>query len=395
MAMNYDDVVLTTPVSFGYSKFSDKTSTWFAGSVLRNLLAQSGLEKKRVDGLSLSSFSLAPDTVPSVVQSLGLSLRWLANIPYGGASGVIAAKRAARTIQSGDAEVVACIGADTLGPDDFQNLVANFSNATRDASYPYAGGGPNLAFALMTQAYMEKYAVKREDFAQISVEQRYNANHYAPALLGQKSLSLEDYMDARVVVEPLHLFDCVMPCAGADGFLVMRRTLADELDLPRVSIGAAFECFNVFPEDPVQLRAGWSLYGDDLFAAAGLTRDDIDVIETYDDYPVVVMMQLEGMGFCPPGEAVRFLQTHSMKFVAGGLPHNTNGGQLSVGQAGASGGFLGIVEALRQLLQVADSNQVPAANHALVTGFGMVNYDRGLCSSAMILSCNEHQPDAG
>ena len=72
---------------------------------------------------------------------------------------MIAAKRAARTIQTGDAEVIACIGADTLGPNDFQNLVANFSNATRDASYPYAGGGPNLAFALMTQAYMEKYGV--------------------------------------------------------------------------------------------------------------------------------------------------------------------------------------------------------------------------------------------
>ena len=390
MALDYDDIVLTTPVSFGYSKFSDNTSTWFAGQVLRNLLARAGIDKQQVDGLSLSSFSLAPDTAPSVVQSLGLSLKWLANIPYGGASGVIAAKRAARTIQSGDAEVIACIGADTLGRNDFQNLVANFSNATRDASYPYAGGGPNLAFALMTQAYMEKHGVTREDFAQISVEQRYNANHYAPALLGKKSLTIDDYLNARAVVEPLHLFDCVMPCAGADGFLVMRREFAEQLGLATVSIAGAFECFNAFPDDPVQLRAGWSLYGDELFTAAKLTRDEIDLIETYDDYPVVVMLQLEGMGFCAPGEAAEFLKTHSMKFDGGGLPHNTNGGQLSVGQAGASGGFLGIVEALRQLLETAGENQVAAANHALVTGFGMVNYDRGLCSSAMILRANKH-----
>ena len=385
MASGFDDIVLTTPVSFGYSKFSEHSSTWFAGQVLREMLDQSGIEKNQVDGLSLSSFSLAPDTAPSVVESLGLSLKWLANIPYGGASGIIAAKRAARTVQCGDADIIACIAADTLGPNDFKNLVANFSNATKDASYPYTGGGPNLAFALMTQAYMEKFGVTREDFAQISVEQRYNANHYSPALLGHKPLTTDDYLSARPVVEPLHLYDCVMPCAGADGFLVLRAETAKALGLEGVSIASAFECFNAFPEDEVQLRAGWTQYGQEILDAAGLRHTDINLVETYDDYPVVVMMQLEGMGFCAPGEAASFLQEHSMKFDGDGLPHNTNGGQLSVGQAGAAGGFLGLVEALRQLLGLAGDNQVHPVDNALVTGFGMVNYDRGICSSAIVL----------
>lgn len=388
MAKDFQDIVLTAPISFGYQKFSDHSATWFAGNVLREMLQVSGLEKSAVDGFSLSSFSLAPDTVPSVVESLGLSLRWLANIPFGGASGVIAAKRAARAIQAGDASIVACIGADTLGKQDFQNLVANFSNATKDASYPYAGGGPNLAFALLTKAYMENYGVTREDFAQICIEQRYNANHYKPALLGEKSLTLQDYLDARPVVEPVHLYDCVMPCAGADGFMVMQAARAAELGLDGVSIGSAFECFNAYPADPVQLRSGWSLYGEELMESAGVTHNDIDLIETYDDYPVIVMLQLEGMGFCQPGEAAQFLKAHSMRFDSDGLPHNTSGGQLSVGQAGAAGGFLGIVEALRQLLRIAESNQVPDAKTALVTGFGMVNYDRGLCSAGMILGAN-------
>ncbi|MGR8946616.1 MAG: thiolase family protein [Gammaproteobacteria bacterium] len=388
MARGYDSIVLTTPISFGYSKFSENSSTWFAGNVLRQMLTVAGVDKAEIDGLSLSSFSLAPDTAPSVVESLGLTLKWLATVPYGGASGVIAAKRAARTVQCGDADVVACIAADTLRPNDFKNLVANFSNATKDASYPYTGGGPNLAFALMTQAYMEKYGITRQDFAQISVEQRYNANHYQPALLGHKTLSTDEYLAARAVVEPLHLYDCVMPCAGADGFLVMREERAKSLGLDSVSIASAFECFNAFPHDEVQMRAGWSIYGEELFANADVQHGDIDLLETYDDYPVVVMMQLEGMGFCAPGTAASFLRQHSMKFDAGGLPHNTNGGQLSVGQAGAAGGFVGIVEALRQLLGLANNNQVAAANIALITGFGMVNYDRGLCSSAMILKSN-------
>ena len=71
--------------------------------------------------------------------------------------------------------------------------------------------------------------------------------------------------------------------------------------------------------------------------------------------------------------------------IEGSLPHNTGGGQLSMGQAGAAGGFLGLIEAMRQLLGEAHGRQVADARHALVSGFGMINYDRGLCTAAAVL----------
>ena len=108
-------------------------------------------------------------------------------------------------------------------------------------------------------------------------------------------------------------------------------------------------------------------------------------METYDDYPVIVMMQLEGLGFCAKGEAPDFVRAHDLT-VGGDFPHNTSGGQLSVGQAGAAGGHLGLVEAVRQVTGRALGAQVPGARTALVSGFGMVNYDRGICSSAVILA---------
>ena len=70
----------------------------------------------------------------------------------------------------------------------------------------------------------------------------------------------------------------------------------------------------------------------------------------------------------------------------GNLPHNTGGGQLSAGQAGAAGGYLGLVEALRQITGQAGERQVANARHALVSGFGMINYDRGLCTAAAVLA---------
>ena len=85
---------------------------------------------------------------------------------------------------------------------------------------------------------------------------------------------------------------------------------------------------------------------------AGLKPDDVDFVETYDDYPVIVMMQLEDLGFCAKGEGPDFVRAHSFTN-DGTFPHNTSGGQLSVGQAGAAGGFLGLVEAMRQLIGAA------------------------------------------
>lgn len=120
------------------------------------------------------------------------------------------------------------------------------------------------------------------------------------------------------------------------------------------------------------------------FSTAGLTPADIDVIQTYDDYPVIVMVQLEDLGFCEKGKVPEFLCSTSLDWDGGGLPHNTSGAQLSSGQAGAAGGFIGLVETIRQLTSCA-LNQVPDANVGLVSGYGMVMYDRCLSSNAAIL----------
>ncbi|MDP1906715.1 MAG: thiolase family protein, partial [Hyphomicrobium sp.] len=111
----------------------------------------------------------------------------------------------------------------------------------------------------------------------------------------------------------------------------------------------------------------------------------VDFVETYDDYPVISMMQFEDLGFCRKGEGPDFVRAHSFTN-DGDFPHNTSGGQLSVGQAGAAGGYLGLVEALRQLTGKALGTQVPDVGIGLVSGFGMINYDRGLASAAAVLA---------
>jgi acetyl-CoA acetyltransferase len=302
----------------------------------------------------------------------------------GGASGVVALRRAARAVQCGDADIVACLAGDTNHTDSFRLNVSTFSQFARDAVYPYGTGGPNGSFALLTDYYMRTYGAKPEDFGKICVAQRANALKF-PLALFKKPLSMDDYLNARPIAEPLRLFDCVMPCAGAEGFLVTRRDIAEQLGLAYAGVLGTIERHNAFPDDPIQFRGGWALDREDLYDQAGVKPADVDFVQAYDDYPVIEIMQLEDLGFCAKGEGPAFVRSHDFT-VGGSFPLNTSGGQLSVGQAGAAGGFLGVVEAIRQLTGSPLGGAVADAEIGLVSGFGMINFDRGLCSGAAILA---------
>jgi len=379
----YDGVAVAVPVTVPYVRYSTHGAHWFIGQALAELVKASGVRKEQIDGLCLSSFSLAPDTAVGVTQHLGLSPRWLDHIPTGGASGVMSLRRAARAVQAGDADIVACVGADTNHVDSFRQTLGSFSDFARDATYPYGAGGPNSVFAFITANYMRTYGARREDFGRIAVDQRTNALRNPNAMF-KKPLTLDEYMAARPISDPIHLFDCVMPCAGAEAFLVMTEARARDLGLAHVRIRGAIERHNAYADDPVMVRGGWLKDRDDLYAQAGVAPAALDFVQTYDDYPVIVMMQFEDLGFCAKGEGPAFVRANDTTF-SGSFPNNTSGGQLSAGQAGAAAGFLGMVEAIRQLTGVAGARAVVDAELGLVAGFGMVTYDRCLCTGAVIL----------
>jgi acetyl-CoA acetyltransferase len=296
----------------------------------------------------------------------------------------VALRRAARAVQCGDAEFVVCVAGDTNHVDSFRNMLTTFSRFAQDAVYPYGSGGPNAGFALITRHYMNRYGATREDFGKICVAQRTNALSFPHALM-KKPLSLEEYLSARAISDPIHLYDCVMPCAGAEAFLVCREDRARSLHLPAARILGTIERHNAFPDDPIQYRGGWAMDIGELYAMAGIAPDAVDFVQTYDDYPVICMMQIEDLGFCRKGEGAEFIRSHTLT-ADGSFPHNVSGGQLSVGQAGAAGGYLGLVEALRQLTGTALGPTVAEARIGLVSGFGMITYDRGLASGAVLLA---------
>jgi acetyl-CoA acetyltransferase len=386
----YDGAVLCAPVTVPYTRFSPESAHWWAGAALAGVASATGIRPSAVDGFCFSSFTCGPDTVVGMTQHLGLSPRWIDHIPTGGASGVMAIRRAARAVQAGDAELVVCVAADTNQIDSFRQGLNVFSRFSQDATYPYGFGGPNGTFALITDNFMREFGVRREDFAKLCVAQRSNAlsNPYA---LMKKPLTIDQYMNARVISDPVHLFDCVMPCAGAEAFVVTTPEKAEELNLSYATISATIERHNAFPDDPVQTRGGWAMDIDTLWSDAKLTPADMHTVQVYDDYPVIVAMQLADLGFCDKTELPEFIAANEFT-IDGSVPLNTNGGQLSAGQAGAAGGFQNCTEGLRQILHEPLGQQIPDASRALISGFGLVNYDRGICCGAAVLEQAHIQP---
>lgn len=380
---HYDGVAVCAPVTVPYVRFSAEAAHWWAGAAMTELANSTGLGPGDIDGFCFASFTSVPDSVVGMIQHLGLSPRWIDHIPTGGASGVMALRRAARAVQSGDAEMVACVAADTNQIQSFRDGLAGFSRFSQDATYPYGFGGPNATFALLTDNFMRQYGVQREHFARLCIAQRDNALSNPLALM-KKPLQFDQYMNARVISDPVHFFDCVMPCAGAEAFLVTTPERAEKLGISSARILATIERHNAYADESVQTTGGWARDIDELWESAKLGPRDMDMLQVYDDYPVIVAMQLADLGFCSKPGLPEFIEANDFT-ITGSLPLNTNGGQLSAGQAGAAGGFQNLTEGLRQILAQPLGAQIQNARLALISGFGLVNYDRGVCTGAAVL----------
>lgn len=380
----FSKLAVCSPVTVPYVRHAPgiPAQTWLARA-LRALMAGAGIDGQEIDGLAVASFGLAADAPAAIISRLGLELSWFSYLPHGGSCGVVALRRAARAIETGEARIIACIAGDGHQRGAFRKLISNFTWNFQDAVHPYGAAGPNAIFAMITRAYMEAYGVTRADFGRLVVQQRRHGRENPLALL-REPLTLDEYLAARPIADPLHLFDCVMPCAGAEGFLVMAEETARSLGLSYARALAAVECHGAFAADPVQLRGGWEREAERLYRAADRDCGEIDLLQTYDDYPVISFLQMEGLGLARPGEAAAQVESGATA-LDGRLAHNTSGGQLSCGQAGAAGGFLGMVEAVRQLTDQPLGRAAAPATTALVSGYGMVDYDRGLCTAAAIL----------
>jgi acetyl-CoA acetyltransferase len=301
--------------------------------------------------------------------------------PHGGAAALNLLQHALRAVEAGEAANVVLLAGDHFLPGDFDRLVSHFNRATSEHLAPIPTGGPNAHFALVTLRHMARHGLDRRDYGVVAVSQRSWAAHN-PGAVYREPLRLDEYLAAPVVAPPLGRYDCVPVVSGADAVLVSRARGAS----PGVRVRAVRSSFNHDNQLGDGLSTGLGPLREDFWDAAGFGPDDVELACVYDDYPAMVLVQLDELGLVPNGDLRRFLRE---RIEHDRWPLNSSGGQLSAGQAGAAGGMHGLVEATRQLLGHAGERQVAGARRAVVTGYGSVVYAHGGCAVAAALESNE------
>ncbi|WP_042886201.1 thiolase family protein [Cupriavidus necator] len=374
-----DNVVLAAGVEVPYRRQTpDHSTADLLAQAFGAALEQSGFNAREIDGLGVASFTLAPDHAIDMAWRLGLSPRWCMDDCHGGASAINMLQHAVRAIQHGDASVIALLSGDRFTPDDFRKLVEHYNVTTSTYLRPLENGGPNSLFAMLTERHARRHAFTRRDYGAVCVAQRAWAAGN-PGAVYRTPLTLDEYLAAPMVADPLCRFDCVPVVCGANAVIVARADLVRRAPTVRVR---ALECrYNADHQAGDGLQTGLAALADGLWQHAGAGPRDMDLVSVYDDYPVMALVQLADLGFAPDGD----LRGLIARIGTRELPVNTSGGQLSAGQAGAAGGMHGLVEAIVQLRGAAGERQVADARLAAVSGYGMVEYRYGMCANAVVL----------
>jgi len=371
------DAVIVGAAESPYSRHPPEgvtTESLLADAFVR-VLASSGISREEVDGLGVASFTLAPDRAIDLAWKLGIRPRWLMDDGNGGASGIQLLQHAMRAIDAGDATTIVLLSGDHFDSAAFRVLVDTYNRTTAQYLAGIPTGGPNVLFAMLTRQQMDTHGLEREDYGRLVVAQRRWAG-LNPGAVYRAPLTLEEYLAAPVVAEPLHRLDCVPVVSGADALVV---TAAGQ---GGVGIRALRGLHNHDGQEGDGLRTGIAELARGLWEDAGAGPEDVDIVSVYDDYPAMALAQLADLGFASDGDLRAFLRR---RIEEERLPVNTSGGQLSVGQAGAAGGMIGLVESVAQLLGQAGERQVEDARLAVVTGYGMVLYRYGACANAVVL----------
>lgn len=230
---------------------------------------------------------------------------------------------------------------------------------------------PGQLYALYARRHMLEYGTTAEDLASIAMVVRRRANANPAAMMSNRTMSITDYLQSRMISEPLRLFDYCLESDGACAVVVTTAERAADSPQPTVLVRAVTQGTvpevqggKVFPAlmRPDLLMTPSRSAARELYRRAGLGPAEVDVAQFYDCFTITVLLQLEDYGFCAPGEGGAFASSGAID-LPGTIPINTAGGNLSEAYIH---GMNHILEGVRQL-RGHSTSQVPGAQTCLVT----------------------------
>jgi acetyl-CoA acetyltransferase len=367
----------TAIAGIGLSKFGrglEESQLELGLVAFKEALDDAGLSREDVDGLSIHmGWPLGVD-YDRIAEVFGLDIRYVNQSWLHGRFVTSALQHAALAVASGMADCVACITAISFtrlrgflgGPEDHEGT--REEGGTHGEAPAYGLTAPASGAAMAMQRYMEQYGATSEQLGEVPVTFRRHAAKNPRAVM-RAPMSYADHQTSRMVVDPLRLYDCCLITDGAACVLVTSTARARDLNTRPVTI-AGMQGIRSGREEFIFSPRGLGLnqqtvnpqparYRDlEVYRNAGIDRDAVDGLYTYDAFSPLVLFTLERFGFTGPGEAADWIQ-HGRIGLGGELPMNTSGGLLSEAHVA---GWNSITEMVRQLRGTAGETQIPGAS---------------------------------
>jgi acetyl-CoA acetyltransferase len=376
----------TAVVGIGQTAFGKglpDTELSLACQAIALALEDAGIAPSEVDGLA--SYTMEQNREVDVARSVGLGdITFFTQVGFGGGAGCGVVGQAAMAVATGQAEVVVAWRARkraAAASRPWANARARIADNWQ-WSRPFGIIRPVDEIAMLTRRYMYEYGGTRDHLANVALAFRKHANMNPAATMGGKTMTRDDYMNARWISEPLCLFDNCLETDGALAVVVTSAARAADTKQRPAWIHAFAQGIppqhqtmtNYFTDDPLRGPA-WTA-AQRLWANAAVGPDDVDVAQLYDAFSPLIPLSLEGYGFCARGDGGPYTDNGAIEGPDGKLPVNTSGGGMSEAYVH---GFNLILEAVRQV-RGTSTCQVPDVDVSLVTS------GEGVPTSALLLT---------
>jgi acetyl-CoA acetyltransferase len=357
-----------------YTKASGRTAREIGGAAVERAIADAGLQPEDIDGITWSG-AFADFDAAAFHEHFGTShdlwtspwgggMAWAATAPYLAAD-AIRSRRARHVVNVFPVAWATQRSSMTGGPGE----VHASQSLKQNLEVPFGWFPQPVYFATIMRRHMIEFGTTPEQFGAVAVACRRHANLHDGAVMHGRPMTIADYLDSPVLADPLRLFDSCLISDGGAAYVTTSVERARDLPHPPAIVAGVGEGFSASGTHWAQQRAFTStpqvFSAPPAFARAGVTPADVDVLTVYDPFTVVSLMQIEDMGFCPKGEAGRFVEGSTLHHDGGGLPFNTHGGLLSHAYVL---GIAHVVECVKQLRGEAAA-QVPGCEVAVYGGY--------------------------
>lgn len=352
---------------------TDRSILGLQSQAILSALDDAGLNLADVDGLATTG--AARFSTALVAEYLGIQPAWTDSTAAGGASYEIFLGHAVDAIQAGRCGVVVISYGSNQRSARSRSLAGVPDQHAPDQQFeaPYGPLYPISLYALAAQLYLHRYAVRSEDVAEVAVAAREWARLNPKAYRYDAApLTVEDVMSSPMVSSPLRTLDCCLVTDGGGAIVVTSLDRARDLRTePVIVLGTGESTTSAtMTQVPDLLLPGAADSARRALSNAGMILQDIDLVQIYDSFTINVLLSLEAIGFCEPGQATAFVADGRIR-PGGDFPLNTSGGGLSYCHPGIFGLML-LVEAVRQLRGGCGQRQVPDVETALVHATGGV-----------------------